>query len=753
MLETLVDFYSVRTHALKNERSCLHLRNAQHCDGIEELERARPLFEARLTSNHKELVDSASRVKRIKRVMAEEMAEIKIAKSKAIGATAEAKADALQEGATQRMFDALDVDDIGIYLSWYTHHAATERMSRRLFGTLKLLPLTCRMHMRRVFNDKLSGKSDDSRWPLVSGSHIKPMAVVTPEVDHMVRTLLANDPCNILPQDEGSSSQLQLGDGDELLFLVNKSFGDKFGDQVKAMHAVAYDFTWVVAASNEDDESAQMAFKKLKDEVDLDPKRSKFVKPATWSAFCPFIPTPNADQELHIQNLKSIGEPHVTLEAECQMLESADCEYAKKRIHNLCEIHETRMWYQEARSVVEIQGGSIKDQFDGVALRFAAAQEAAPNNKKEWRGNNGGLQRRKLCAMYMLQFLRSREHRRMILSDLNYFRSIERQLTVDALGFSFPENDDEDEEEMEGLTSEERSYRFRAAAKKYALFTQNGATEGGEEGFPMYHHLYDNPGDYAFGADTPNDLHGTRRSFDTYSYDGQGNIEVRDSAGMAIIYDASMQELEETEKELLLMGTHFMNMAKKTGSLRSATGRMREVDASAVCADLYECEAKFLRTKRELVNHYLGAYELATDPTSKGRLAQTLVDIIAQRPRIDFQAPYFSGSYAAEITQLETYSEISKNFSEFQRVSETALVELNKKPPSEVDSKDPFAAPTNGRPSPLATWGPTIQGGVLPLLKGVGVYDFLHSMGSMADLHRTLLSTRGHYRRLLWELP
>merc|ERR1719502_617655 len=129
------------------------------------------------------------------------------------------------------------------------------------------------------------------------------------------------------------------------------------------------------------------------------------------------------------------------------------------------------MWYQEPRSVQELQTGSVKDQFDNVALRFAAAEEAAP--KREWRSHPGGLQRRKLCAMYMLQFLRSREHRRRILADLNYFRSIERKLTVDALGFSFPEEDDDEGEE--GISLEEKSYRFRAAAKHYALFSKQGA--------------------------------------------------------------------------------------------------------------------------------------------------------------------------------------------------------------------------------------------------------------------------------------
>lgn len=93
------------------------------------------------------------------------------------------------------------------------------------------------------------------------------MANATPEIDAAMRILLANDSCGVLPKDEMASGQLQLGDGDELLFLVNKKFAEAFREQVKATHAVAYDFSWVMANENIEDEGAQMAFKKLKDEA------------------------------------------------------------------------------------------------------------------------------------------------------------------------------------------------------------------------------------------------------------------------------------------------------------------------------------------------------------------------------------------------------------------------------------------------------------------------------------------------------
>ena len=221
---------------------------------------------------------------------------------------------------------------------------------------------------------------------------------------------------------------------------------------------------------------------------------------------------------------------------------------------------------------------------------------------------------------------------------------------------------------------------------------------------------------------------------------------------MSIIYDASMQELEETEKELLLMGTHFMNKAAKLGTLRSGNGRLREIDASGVCSDLYECEARFLRAKRAVINHYMGAYELTIAPREKGRLAQALVDLIAQRPRIDFQDQYFTTSYASEITQLEAYSGLAGDFLEFQRIHEMEMIQINRRHLDRgPEDRDPYSAPPQGRPMGQSTWGATMTSAVWPLLDGLGIYDFMGSMASLADLHINLLSVKGDFRRLMWD--
>lgn len=146
----------------------------------------------------------------------------------------------------------------------------------------------------------------------------------------------------------------------------------------------------------------------------------------------------------------------------------------------------------------------------------------------------------------------------------------------------------------------------------------------------------------------------------------------------------------------------------------------------------------------------MGAYELTTAPREKGRLAQVLVDLIAQRPRIDFEDQYFTSSYASEITQLELQGGIAGEFVEFQRIHEMEMIQVNRRD-LDKDGNDPFTAPPRGRPMAQASWGATMNSKVWPLLDGLGIYDFMGSMGSLADLHTHLLSLKGDFRRLLWD--
>ena len=88
---------------------------------------------------------------------------------------------------------------------------------------------------------------------------------------------------------------------------------------------------------------------------------------------------------------------------------------------------------------------------------------------------------------------------------------------------------------------------------------------------------------------------------DFYSVEGQ-LVHTQDQRGFYIVYDAALQDLEELEKQILLVGSRFIqrNCVKKmTGTeaadIRSWAGS--EVDRVAVLLDLWTCETEFLESK------------------------------------------------------------------------------------------------------------------------------------------------------------
>lgn len=88
---------------------------------------------------------------------------------------------------------------------------------------------------------------------------------------------------------------------------------------------------------------------------------------------------------------------------------------------------------------------------------------------------------------------------------------------------------------------------------------------------------------------------------DFYSVEGRF-VHTQDQRGFYIVYDAALQDLEELEKQILLVGSRFIqrNSVKKmrgteTADVRSWAGS--EVDRVAVLLDLWTCETEFLESK------------------------------------------------------------------------------------------------------------------------------------------------------------
>ena len=68
---------------------------------------------------------------------------------------------------------------------------------------------------------------------------------------------------------------------------------------------------------------------------------------------------------------------------------------------------------------------------------------------------------------------------------------------------------------------------------------------------------------------------------------------------------------------------------------------------------------------------YLDAFEHVSDPLTQQRLIQIIVDIMAWRPKVEYQRNwYFKQSYNAEIRYLNTMCKVLKELVNFQMANE-----------------------------------------------------------------------------------
>lgn len=97
---------------------------------------------------------------------------------------------------------------------------------------------------------------------------------------------------------------------------------------------------------------------------------------------------------------------------------------------------------------------------------------------------------------------------------------------------------------------------------------------------------------------------------DFYSVEGRF-VHTQDQRGFYVVYDVALQDLEELEKQILLVGSRFIqrNTVKKMRGTEAADVRAgSEVDRVAVLLDLWTCETEFLESKVQVQGQKWGLW-------------------------------------------------------------------------------------------------------------------------------------------------
>ncbi|XP_076468617.1 uncharacterized protein LOC143299362 isoform X2 [Babylonia areolata] len=267
-----------------------------------------------------------------------------------------------------------------------------------------------------------------------------------------------------------------------------------------------------------------------------------------------------------------------------------------------------------------------------------------------------------LLSFLHLRHLRIRDLQRTCLGVMNYFRSIERTLTINDGGLS-----------LEGDSAK------RTSPQNHRVNTETQGTVGGGGGLGSHAYLHNTPLDFKISESEFMEYGDVENHDDFYTID-EGRVHVQDQRGYYVMYTSSVADFQAIEKDLLLMATHFIEKDRdyrSTGRFRGSDSSRRsrtdagdfdipsyahqDVDRFGILLDIWTNETAFQERKRELLDCYYEAYQHVTDRDEKRALAETITQVMHRRPRMDFDAPYFIRAYRTECTILQQEAALVKS--------------------------------------------------------------------------------------------
>ncbi|XP_053237610.1 uncharacterized protein LOC128410420 isoform X11 [Podarcis raffonei] len=248
-------------------------------------------------------------------------------------------------------------------------------------------------------------------------------------------------------------------------------------------------------------------------------------------------------------------------------------------------------------------------------------------------------------SLLLLRHLQIRELQRICLGILNYFRSVERTLTISTSGLALSAG--------HLVSTAEDSCWVNAAKGGRGAY-------GGLGSHPYVHYT---PADYKVHSVQFMEFAEVENHDDFYTTEDM-YVHTQDQRGAFVVYDVALQDLKELEKQLLLVATQYIEAGKGHKACRDSSNSNysawahASVDRSAVILDLWTCETAFLENKWQLLNSYFEAYQHALDSEERFALAQVVIDIMYRRPRFDFHLGYFVNIYKDECACLELHLQL-----------------------------------------------------------------------------------------------
>ncbi|XP_073193092.1 uncharacterized protein [Lepidochelys kempii] len=311
----------------------------------------------------------------------------------------------------------------------------------------------------------------------------------------------------------------------------------------------------------------------------------------------------------------------------------------------------------ETISLSKNPGSSRKKKERGYSyvttLQLLGLDEGTEANNKDLIMRKGAY----LSVLY-LRHLRIRDLQRVCLGILNYFRSVERTLTIST----------------SGLTLLAGNLVPSAEDTCWVNAVKGGIDVSG--GLGSRHYVHYTSADFKVHSAQFMEFSEVENHDDFYTTQ-DGYIHTQDQRGAYIIYNIALKDLKDLENQLLLVASQYIEQDKSYVTYHQSSDdnllawAHASVDRFAVLLDIWICEAALLENKRQLLDGYFEAYQHALDTEERFALAQAITDIMHKRPRFDLSLRYFVNTYNDECIclrlQLQLVREIFNQHIDAQR--------------------------------------------------------------------------------------
>ncbi|XP_073432247.1 uncharacterized protein [Dendrobates tinctorius] len=339
-------------------------------------------------------------------------------------------------------------------------------------------------------------------------------------------------------------------------------------------------------------------------------------------------------------------------------------------------------------------------------LQLLGLDEAEDNSKDPI------LMKGAYLSLLYLRHLRLRDLQRMCLGILNYFRSVERILTIDSCS----------------LCSTSGNLAHSVGEQPCWVNAAQGGS-GVTGGLGSHQYMYQTPADLQVHSAEFMEFSEVENHNDFYTVE-DGIIHTQDQRGAYVMYDAALEDFKHLQDQLLLLTTLYI---EKDQSFKLSKQDIDDtnlsdwahanVDRFALMLDLWTWECALLENKQQLVDTYYEAYQHTLDPEERFSLAQVITDIMFKRPRFDIGSKYFLEAYRDECQCLRLHLQLVRDVLTSQLENQREFVQKVWRENRKGGAYD-FGLPHNIVTKPLVSLNTSC-----PALKNVYLFEFHPSLG------------------------